>query len=297
MQDTPRGTFGRLTTGLCCLALSIGLITGFAASPGHARSGVSKLYAVYKVNFAGMKLGKFRAWAEFSGNDYSIRSKTNLEMGFILKGLFFQLDGGAQSKGSVHTENVRPENYSLYFKTKKARGHLNMEFEGDTVSKVKYNPPVYDNPKAIKVTKRHVTNVVDPLSAVFIPAASKNGGIDKSICQQKAAIFDGRHRYNLTLSYKRTVRVRGKKARGYSGPALICRVKYTPIAGHRPDNQGLRFMEQTRDIEAWFVPVPGTKFYIPYHVSMPTPYGQASATSTVFDVETTARKKIAVINN
>ena len=55
--------------------------------------------------------------------------------------------------------------------------------------------------------------------------------------------------------------------------------------------------KKTRDIEVWFVPVPGTKFYVPYHVTMPTPYGQASATSTVFDVETNGRKKIAVVNN
>lgn len=296
MRNLPRGRFASFASALGCLALSLALIAATASSPTQARPGVSKLYAVYKVNFAGMKLGKFRAWAEFSGNDYSIRSKTDLELGFIVKGLFFKLAGGAQSKGSVYPKSVRPEAYSFYFKTKKNRGHMAMKFDGNTVSQVKYNPPVHDNPKNIPLTKRHVTGVLDPLSAVFIPTASKNGGIDKSICQQKAAIFDGRHRYDITLTYKRTVRVKGNRAKGYSGPALICRVQYTPIAGHRPDNEGLRFMQKTRDIEAWFVPVPGTKFYIPYHVSMPTPYGQASATSTVFDVETTGQKKIAVIN-
>ena len=296
MRNLQRGRFAKFASVLGCLALFSALIAAIASSPAQARPGVSKLYAVYKVKFAGMKLGKFRAWAEFSGNDYSIRSKTNLELGFIIKGLFFKLDGGAQSKGSVYPKSVRPEAYSLYFKTKKNRGHMAMKFDGNTVSQVKYNPPVYDNPQSIPVTKRHVTGVLDPLSAVFIPAAAKNGGIDKSICQQKAAIFDGRHRYNLTLTYKRIVQVKGNRAKGYNGPALICRVTYTPIAGHRPDNEGLRFMEKTRDIEAWFVPVPGTNFYVPYHVSMPTPYGQASATSTVFDVETTGQKKIAVIN-
>jgi hypothetical protein len=296
MPNRPRERLASFATAFGCLALCSVLIAAAASSPSQAQPGVSKLYAVYKVNFAGMKLGKFRAWAEFSGNDYSIRSKTNLELGFIIKGLFFKLDGGAQSTGSVSTASVRPEAYSLYFKTKKTRGHLAMEFDGNSVSRVKFNPPVYNNPKSVPVTKRHVTGVLDPLSAVFIPAAAKNGGIDKSICRQKAAIFDGRHRYNLTLTYKRTVQVKGKRAKGYRGPALICRVKYTPIAGHRPDDEGLRFMQKTQDIEAWFVPVPGTKFYVPYHVSMPTPYGQASATSTVFDVETTGQKKIAVIN-
>jgi hypothetical protein len=35
--------------------------------------------------------------------------------------------------------------------------------------------------------------------------------------------------------------------------------------------------------------------YVPYHVTIPTPYGKATATSTAFHVEIPGQKKISVI--
>ena len=187
--------------------------------------------------------------------------------------MFFKLDGQASSSGKLGSELVRPAAYSLYFKTKKGGGRLKMDFNGNSVSQVTSQPPMRPNPKSVEVTKSDVTNVLDPLSALFVPASSKRGGLDAGVCRQQIAIFDGKHRFNLTLSHKKTVKVQKRGRRGYSGPALVCRVMYAPVSGHRPDNEGLEFMRRNRDIEAWFIPVPGTRVYVPYHISMPTPYG------------------------
>ena len=137
--------------------------------------------------------------------------------------------------------------------------------------------------------------MLDPLSAVFVPASSQRSGLDKSVCQQQIAVFDGKHRFNLTLSHKKTIHVRKKGRRGYSGPALVCRVIYAPISGHFPGAEGLEFMRRNRNIEAWYIPVPGTRTYVPYHVSMPTPYGLATATSTVVEVDVSGRRKVALV--
>jgi len=278
-----------------CAAVALGLAWSALPHRAAAQPDVTKLHAIYKIHFGGMDLGKFKAWVNFKGDRYSIESKTNLELGFIIRGLFFKLDGTASSSGTLNSDFVRPAAYSLYFKTKQGSGRLKMDFDGNVVSQVMTQPPMRPNPNSIEVTKRDVTDVLDPLSAVFVPASSKRGGLDTGVCRQQIAIFDGKHRFNLTLSHKKTVRVQKMGRRGYAGPALVCRVMYSPVSGHRPDNDGLEFMRRNRDIEAWFIPVPGTHVYVPYHVSMPTPYGLATATSTVFEVNVPGRNKMALV--
>ena len=275
--------------------MAAGAFWPIAPKPAQAGPDVTKLHAIYKVHFAGMDLGKFKTWVDFTGNQYSIKSRTNLELGFIVRGLFFKLDGSATSSGTLGSQLARPAVYSLTYKTKKNSGRMKMDFSDNVVSQVTSQPPMRPNPKSVEVTRHDVTNVLDPLSALFVPTSSKRGGLDATVCNQQIAIFDGKHRFNLTLSHKKTVRVKKRGRRGYKGPALICRVIYAPVSGHRPDNEGLEFMRKNRNIEAWFIPVPGTLVYVPYHISMPTPYGLATATSTVFDVKVSGRSNIALV--
>ena len=51
-----------------------------------------------------------------------------------------------------------------------------------------------------------------------------------------------------------------------AGPAVICAVKFIPIAGYQPDNPGIRLMSQTNEIEVWLIPVRNTKMYVPYRI-------------------------------
>jgi hypothetical protein len=39
------------------------------------------------------------------------------------------------------------------------------------------------------------------------------------------------------------------------------------------------------DIEVWLVPMPGTAFYLPYRISMPTGFGPGSAELTSFQLD------------
>ena len=47
------------------------------------------------------------------------------------------------------------------------------------------------------------------------------------------AMFDGRLRYDLKLDFKRMETVKAEK--GYHGPAVVCAVYFTPVAGYIPD--------------------------------------------------------------
>ena len=265
------------------------------SSPGSvvAAAKHARLAAVYSIRFAGVKLGEFEVWSNVNKESYSLRGKGELK---FLTRWFFEIKGGTTTAGAVTENGPKPTSFAFNFKTKKRRGELAMMFENDSVSHVKAKPPFSNSSKTIPVTAAHVKGVLDPLSAIFFTAKTTNRDKDGSVCPGRIPVFDGKQRFDLVLTHKKTIQVKKKRRKkGYKGPAVVCQIKYEPIAGYKPDNSGVKFMAATDEIEVWLIEVPKNGMYVPYHVTIPTPYGTASATSTAFHVEIPGFKKFAVV--
>lgn len=252
----------------------------------------SRLAAVYTIRFAGLKLGKFEVWSNLNDKSYSMRGKGKLK---FITGLIFEIKGGTTSTGAVTRNGPQPASFTFDFKTKKNTGKLAMMFNGNAVTHVTAQPPFIENPRDIPVTPEHVKGVLDPMSALFFTAKAARLNADGSICPGRIPVFDGKQRFDLELSHIRTIQVKKRGKGGYKGPAVVCRIKYIPIAGYKPNNKGIKFMTETDDIEVWLIPVPKKEMYVPYHISIPTPLGTATATSIGLQVEIPGEKKIAVI--
>ena len=149
------------------------------------------------------------------------------------------------------------------------------------------------NPRTIPVTKEQLEGVLDPMSGAFLSAHSDNPNGDLKVCNQTLPVFDGRQRFDLVLTPKRRHREAQTTPGGYGGPAVVCRVKFIPIAGYQPDNPGIRLMSQTNEIEVWLVPVRGTNMYVPYRIVLPTPVGYGSALVTSIQVAGARRARRA----
>jgi hypothetical protein len=262
------------------------------AGPARAEPSTASITAVYKLRFAGLSLGKFTIRLQLDDGEYALRGQGKLK---LLTGIIFKLEGGTASSGEVSADGPRPKDFSFSFETKKKQGRLAMKFEDGAVSRVDSQPPLKKRDKAVPVTDEHVTGVVDPLTALFFSAEAAQAGKHASACDQRIPVYDGVYRFDLQLSHKKTVRVVRKGRSGYAGPAVICRVKYIPVAGHKPHASNVAFMSETDAIEVWLIPLPEDRMYAPYHLSIPTPYGTAEATSTVFRMETANRKKYALV--
>jgi hypothetical protein len=76
-----------------------------------------------------------------------------------------------------------------------------------------------------------------------------------------------------------------RAAKGYQGPAVVCAVNFVPIAGYVPQRAAIKYLVAQRDIEAWLVPVAGTRVVVPYRVSVPTPLGLGIMEATDFVTE------------
>ena len=135
-------------------------------------------------------------------------------------------------------------------------------------------------PKAVPVTDSHRRNVIDPMTASLVRAPGKDDPLNPESCKRHLAIFDGRIRYDLDFAYKRMDRVKADK--GYQGPALVCSVYFSPVAGHVPDRPAVKYLTELKDMEVWLVPVAGTRVLAPFRFSVPTPLGLGVLEATQF---------------
>ena len=261
--------------------------SGDSAFAESSIGSANRITAVYRVDLAGFSLGDFRLTTQFNGDDYEIRGEGRFS---VLEGLVFDWHGTTASKGKFTGSGPEPAMYALNFRGGDESQQLRMTFDGGAVTQISQVPKRRLNPHVIPITKEQLEGVLDPMSAAFLYARSDNPNGDMKVCDQTLPVFDGEQRFNLVLKPKRTERLQKNSSTGYSGFAAVCRVKFIPISGYRPDNPGIKLMSETNDIEVWLVSLPGTEMYVPYRILLPTLVGFGSATSTSFEIQRGAKR-------
>lgn len=268
-------------------ALTCGLGGNLPADTAYAESTLSassRIVAVYRVDLGNFNLGEFKLTTTIRGEDYQMRGEGRFT---VLQGLIYEWRGVTASSGRVTNTGPEPAMYAFnYLDSGKAGERLRMTFDGRAVTDVSISPKDRPLPRTIPVTKEQLEGVLDPMSGAFLSARSDNPNGDLSVCEHTLPVFDGRQRYDLVITPKRIVTVKRTTPTGYGGPAVICAVKFIPIAGYQPDNPGIRLMQQSNQIEVWLIPVRGTNMYVPYRIVLPTPVGYGSALVTSIQVGT-----------
>ena len=253
-----------------------------AAQAENSLASASRITAVYRVEVAGFNLGDFHLTTTFRGDDYEMRGEGRFS---VLQGLIYQWRGVTASRGRVTSTGPEPAMYALsYSDSAKMGERLRMTFTEGDVTGVSIVPNKRPSARTIPVTKEQLEGVVDPMSGAFLTAYSDNPHGDLNVCNHTLPVFDGRQRFDLVISPKRAVTVKRTSAKGYGGPAVICGVKFIPIAGYHPDNPAVRLMAQSNEIEVWLMPVKGTNMYVPYRIVLPTLAGYGSAEVTSLQV-------------
>jgi hypothetical protein len=261
-----------------------------AAHAENTISTASRITAVYRVDLGSFNLGNYRVTTTFRGNAYEMRGEGRFS---ILEGLVYEWRGTTASSGRVTSAGPEPASYALSYSDGGKKGEqLRMTFGGGAVRQVSIYPSRRPSPRTIPVTKEQLEGVLDPMSGAFLSANSQNPNGDLKVCNQILPVFDGKQRFDLVLTPKRAVTVKKTTPTGYGGPAVICRVKFIPIAGYQPDNPGIKLMSQSDEIEVWLIPVRGTYMYVPYRIVLPTPVGYGTALVTSIQVGGARRASI-----
>ena len=248
--------------------LLAGLLAVAGAVPNLARA-QGKLEAHYEATLAGIPIGKGNWVVEIGDTHYSAAA-SGITTGLIR--VFTGGEGTSVVRGTVSAGKLIAGLYAATIKTRNKSDEVRLVLSNGNVKEFKIDPPPDQDSERIPVTEAHQHNIVDPMSGSLVNVPGNGNLMVPEACHRKLAVFDGRLRYDLELSYKRIEQV--KTDQGYAGPALVCAVYFTPIAGYIPSRSAIKYITKQRDIEVWLAPIAGTRVLVPFRAQGPTPIGE-----------------------
>lgn len=236
-----------------------------------------RLDAEYEATLAGIPVGK-GTWAIDIGDDQYAAAAQGGTAG-ILKS--FSSGGGTGSvQGRVVNGALVGANYMASTTAGKKTEQIHIALQNGNVKEFGIEPEPPVDPDRVVVTDAHKRGVFDPMTATLLRVPGTGDPLSPEACHAAAPVFDGRMRYDLQLDYKRMTTV--KAEHGYRGPAVVCAIYFTPIAGYIPDRPVIKYLATARNIEITFVPIAGTRYLVPFRMVIPTPLGTAMLEATTF---------------
>lgn len=241
--------------------------------------------ARYKLRFQGIDVGTLELSTTTSGQSYRIAGGARLAVMF---GVFkVRADGSAD--GALAARGPLPKSFSFDWQGGKKKGLTRVGYEGQTAKTVTVEPPPGAGDARVPLLDQHKVGALDPVSAIL---ALTRGALNP--CQRQVAVFDGKHRFDLAFSPKRTMAIQSKtKSQLVPELAHVCQITYRPIAGHKINGETAHFANN-RDMEVVLRTVPGSAVTVPHAVYIPTRWGTASMVIDRVDITTRTQGKIAL---
>jgi hypothetical protein len=274
----PASVHSRFASGLVAsiwaTSLALGITTAAAKEPESYQ-----VSATYKITLNSFAIGTLRYESSVGFNGYVVESQ--IELSALFGAVSWK--GATRSSGTLNGARPQPANYSFDFQGSTGAGAVHLGFGESGVSSLSVRPARSLSADTVPLKGKHLKGVLDPLSAVL--AMTRTQG--KSPCGRKVAIFDGQQRFDLELYYRR------QQPLG-QGKAIVCRVKYRPIAGYRANDE-TKAMSRSTGIEIAFRPVAGAGLMVPDQITIPTISGPIALKAQKVDIKTPGRRKIALV--
>jgi hypothetical protein len=270
------------------LGLFFALCAGgwLVAAPERAAA-QGRVDANYEATLSGIAVGK-GTWTIEIGDDVFSASAQGGSAG-LLKA-FSGGSGSGASQGRVVNGALVSSAYVATTTTQKKSETIRLNLANGGVKDFSIDPVPPVDPDRIVVTDAQRKNVLDPMTGSMIRVPGTGEVLTPDACRNGTGVFDGRLRYDLKLDYKRMETV--KAEHGYHGPAVVCAIYFTPVAGYIPDRPVIKYLATQRNIEIAFVPIAGTRILVPFRMTIPTPIGPAMLEATSF-VTTAAPPRVA----
>jgi hypothetical protein len=257
----------------------VGLVLGGltlvdGSGPAQAQG---KLEARYSVTLGGVSFGQGN-WTIDVHDDQYTAAVSGSTVGLMR--IFTSGQGSSAARGTVSNGQLLANSYASSIQTDKKYDEVRMLLNGGAVKESIADPPSTPIPERIPITDAHRKGVTDPMTAAIMRVPGTGDTFTPEACKSKVGVFDGRMRYDLSLSFKRLDKVKSEK--GYQGTVVVCAVYFTPVAGHVPDRPVIKYLTDLRDAEIWLAPIAGTRLMVPYRASVPTPFGTGVLQATQF---------------
>lgn len=233
----------------------------------------------YDLSLAGLSIGKVDLSSTFTGPKYELQG--NVKMTGLVR-LFTGGKGFANASGTIAGAQLQPRDFAVTSKSSKEQRTIRMGLASGNVKDLEINPPVEPKSDRVPVKDADKKGVIDPLSALIMPAVASKSLTDEANCNRTLPVFDGATRQDVILTYGETKNV---ELPGYSGPVLVCNARWVPIAGHRTERPATKFMQDNTDMNVWLAPVEGQRVLFPIRVSVRTMVGMGELEAASWSVE------------
>jgi hypothetical protein len=263
----------RYLIAACCVAA--GVLAGPEGGIGEVHSAV-KLDAAYTASLIGIPIGQISWTIELRDKQYTAAA-TGSTIGLLR--VFANGRGAANAHGMVDANEPVASDFVVKYASGSSSDEIRIAFNGGKAKESLTHPPRPD-PSGVPLTDANRVGVVDPMTALLIRVPGDGDTAVPAACERKIAVFDGHMRYDLQLVFKRIEQVRANA--GYQGPAVVCAVYFSPLAGYDIGRSGVRYLKEQRGMEIWLAPIAGTRLLVPFRVLVPTPIGLGILQATRF---------------
>lgn len=270
-----------LALAICSFLVVLGgsalyMPAALSRSAAPARHFSAKLNAAYEATLLGFPIGDVNWTIDFHDSQYSAAAHGSTA-GLML--IFSRGHGTAEAQGSVAGKEPLASNFSINITHGTASQEARILFKHGKASEA-LDPPPKPNPALVPLNETYRIGVVDPMSALIVNVPGNGEVAGPAACARTIAVFDGRMRFNLKLAFKRIEQIQVPD--GYQGPAAVCAVYFTPLAGYDPNRYAIKYLQAERGMEIWLAPLSGTRLMVPYRLSVPTPIGVGILQATHF---------------
>lgn len=249
-------------------------LAGLAAlSVPAAAQQAGQVSADYAVTFLGLTIGRGSMVSTTNGTTYSTTLNARVTG---VAAMFAGGSGTATAEGRFQGNQPVPSSYRLEVRSGGKTETVRIAMAGGNVASTVRDPDKPPHPRATPVLAEHLRGVLDPLSAGIFIAGGDGPVTGAAACERRTRIYTGHQRFDLIYSFVATQQV---DIAGYKGEAAVCRVRFEPVSGHRPDRGDIQAARQ-RSAEVVLVPVRGTRALVPARITLSTGYGTGMAQAT-----------------
>jgi hypothetical protein len=273
----PESPFRRLAIGYAITGFAVPALAflWLSCATAHAQA---KLTARFVLSLADIGIGEGDWGVEIGKDRYTAQSSGRF---FGVWRVMLGSDIAAAARGVSGQGHLAPTSYEANFSWDDDVEDVRMMFRDGLVSEFETKPPAPAVPERIPVAAAQLRGVVDPLTAGLVPMPGAGDLLTPTACRRTLPIFDGSHRFDMALSFKRMDTV--KTEAGYQGPVVVCAMTYRPLAGYIPGAFRVNYLKANHDMEMWFAPIAGIRMLAVIRISIPTMLGTAVLKATRFE--------------
>ena len=161
-----------------------------------------QLAATYRVEFGAFNLGDFHLTATLADPKYELKAKGQFS---VISGMIYRASGKTESTGNFEERRRAFPVQGHLQGWQQERGaplHFRQWRRGSNFHRATKKP----SPRSVPVTADQLENVLDPLTAAFLSVRAKGSPSHLDICQRTVPVFDGKQRFDIVLTPKRSER-------------------------------------------------------------------------------------------